>query len=323
MFYSVIVPVYNRPQEIHSLLACLAVQTYKNFEVIVVESGSSIKSEDVVKIYSSKINVHYFLRGNDGQGFSRNFGMSQAKGDFFIILDSDVLLDQDFIENIQKGILDAGLDAYGGPDILHPAATEMQKAVNYSMTSFLTTGGIRGSKKNKGKFYPRSFNMGISRKVYEATGGYKLPFMGEDIELSARIMVQGFKIGLIENAHVYHERKKDLKSYYKQMHWFGRARININRFFPNTFKLIHLVPVLFLSYLIGTFLLIAFHWQIGYAVSLPLQIFFFCVFVDSLFQYHNLKVALYSIPTVFIQLYGYAVGMVQEFLGIGVKRNDT
>ena len=323
MFYSVIVPVYNRPQEIHSLLACLAIQAYKNFEVIVVESGSSIKSEDVVKIYSSKINVRYFLRGNDGQGFSRNYGMSQAKGEFFIILDSDVLLDPDFIENIHMGIQDAGLDAYGGPDKLHPAATDMQKAVNYSMTSFLTTGGIRGSKKNKGKFYPRSFNMGISRKVYEATGGYKLPFMGEDIELSARIMTLGFKIGLIENAYVYHERKKDLKSYYKQMQWFGRARININRFFPNTFKIIHLVPVLFVSYLIGTFTIMALHWQIGYALSLPLQIFFFCVFVDSLFQYHDLKVALYSIPTVFIQLYGYAIGMLQEFLGIGIKRNNT
>ncbi len=323
MFYTVIVPVYNRPQEIYSLLACLATQTYKKFEVIVVESGSYIKSDDVVKIYSAKIDVRYFFKGNNGQGFSRNYGMSQAKGDFFIILDSDVLIDSDFIENINRGVSESGLDAYGGPDKLHPAATDMQKAVNYSMTSFLTTGGIRGSKKNKGKFYPRSFNMGISRKVYEATGGYKLPFMGEDIELSARIMALGFKIGLIEKAHVYHERKKDLKSYYKQMHWFGRARININRYFPQTFKLIHLVPVLFVSYLIATVIIMVFHWQIGYIASLPLQIFFFCVFVDSLFQFHDLKVALYSIPTVFIQLYGYAVGMSQEFLGIGVKRNDT
>ena len=323
MFYSLIVPVYNRPDQIHSLLECLIHQTYTSFEVIIVESGSAIKSEDVVKSFSSRLNISYHLQGNNGQGFSRNHGMSQAKGDFFVILDSDILLDKNYLQNVNEGIKQDNLDAYGGPDRLHPSATEMQKAVNYSMTSFLTTGGIRGSKKNKGKFYPRSFNMGISRKVYEATGGYKLPYMGEDIELSARIMSLGFRIGLIEKAHVYHERKKDLKSYYKQMHWFGRARININRYFPKTFKFIHLIPVAFVSYLALTITVMFYYWQIGFALSLPIQVFFFCVFVDSLFQYHDLKVALLSIPTVFIQLYGYAVGMLQEFFGIGIKRNDT
>lgn len=323
MFYSFIVPVYNRPDEIEALLHCIERQTFKNFEVLIIESGSEIKSDKVVEAFASKLNIHYFYKGNDGQGFSRNYGMARAKGDFFVILDSDVLLDNDFLLHIDEGIRVQGLDAYGGPDKLHPESTHMQKAVNYSMTSFITTGGIRGSKKNKGVFYPRSFNMGISRKVYEATGGYKLPYMGEDIELSARIMALGFKTGLIEKAHVFHKRKKDLKSYYRQLHWFGRARININRFFPKTLKVIHFIPLGFVSYLVTTFLVLLFAPQLGMLALIPLGFFFIIVFVDALFQYKSLRVAFMALPAVFVQLYAYAVGMLEEAIGKGVKRNDT
>ncbi len=323
MLYSFIIPVYNRPDEIEALLACIVKQTYPHFEVLIVESGSEIKSDKVVEAYAPKLDIQYFYKGNDGQGFSRNYGMARAKGDFFVILDSDVLLDPDFLEQVDKGVNAQQLDAYGGPDKLHPESTPMQKAVNYSMTSFLTTGGIRGSKKNKGTFYPRSFNMGVSRKVYEATGGYKLPYMGEDIEWSARIMAKGFKTGLIEKAHVFHKRKKDLKSYYKQIHWFGRARININRFFPKTLKLIHFVPVAFVSYLVFTLLLIVLFPTTGWWALVPLKLFFLAVFVDALLQYKSWKVAFLAIPAVFIQLYGYAVGMLEEGVGKGRKRNDT
>jgi glycosyltransferase involved in cell wall biosynthesis len=173
MLYSFIIPVYNRPEEIQALLECILKQTYQNFEVLIIESGSEIKSDKVVQSFASQLDIHYYYKGNDGQGFSRNYGMARSKGDFFVILDSDVLLDPDYLQNLDEGIKADNLDAFGGPDKLHPAANDMQKAVNYSMTSFLTTGGIRGSKKNMGKFYPRSFNMGISRKVYEATGGYR------------------------------------------------------------------------------------------------------------------------------------------------------
>jgi len=323
MFYSFVIPVYNRPDEIEALLKCLVPQTIGNFEVLVVESGSSIKSDQIVESFKNRLDIHYFYKGNDGQGFSRNYGMARAKGDYFVILDSDVLLDPDFLAQIDKGIAEQGLDAYGGPDKLHPESTPMQKAVNYSMTSFLTTGGIRGSKKNKGTFYPRSFNMGVSRKVYEATGGYKLPYMGEDIEWSARIMALGFKTGLIEKAHVYHKRKQDLTSYYKQMHWFGRARININRYFPKTLKLIHFVPVAFVCYLTFTILLLLFTKCLGWLAIIPLKLFFIAVFVDALIQYKSPKVAFLAIFAVFIQLYGYAVGMMEEGLGKGQKRNDT
>lgn len=323
MFYSFIVPVYNRPHEIQSLLECLVPQTYRNFEVLIVESGSTVKSDQVAASFADKLDIHYFFKGNDGQGFSRNYGMAKAKGDFFVILDSDVLLDPDYLAQLDEGLRTQQLDAFGGPDKLHPASSPMQKAVNYSMTSFLTTGGIRGSKKNKGTFYPRSFNMGISRKVYEATGGYKLPYMGEDIELSARIMSLGFRTGLVEKAHVYHERKKDLRSYYKQMHWFGRARININRYFPKTLKPIHFVPLGFVAFLLLTLVSLVTMPGLGLLLLLPLFFFFQAVFLDALFQYQSFQVALYSIPTVFIQLYGYAVGMLEEGLGKGKRRNDT
>lgn len=322
MFYSFIVPVFNRPQEIQSLLECLAKQTVMNFEVLVIESGSDIKSDKVVESFKNQLNISYHPKGNDGQGFSRNYGMARAKGDFFVILDSDVLLDEDYLQNLDEGIKEQELDAFGGPDKLHPAASNMQKAVNYSMTSFLTTGGIRGSKKNMGKFYPRSFNMGISRKVYEATGGYKLPFMGEDIELSARIMALGFKTGLIEKAHVYHERKKSISAYYKQMHWFGRARVNIYHYFPDTLKPIHFVPVAFVLYLLSITISGMFSTHIALLLFMPFLAFFCAVFADSLTTYKSVVVAFYSIPTVFVQLYAYAMGMVDECLKKS-ERNDT
>ena len=322
MHYSFIVPVYNRPHEIQSLLACLTKQTFRNFEVLVVESGSSIKSDEVVKSFESALDIRYFYKANEGQGFSRNFGMERAKGDFFIILDSDVLLDTDYLKQVDEGIKTQKLDAFGGPDKLHPAATDKQKAVNYSMTSFLTTGGIRGSKKNMGKFYPRSFNMGISRKVYEVTGGYKLPFLGEDIELSARMMKFGFKTGLIEKAHVYHERKKDIGSYFKQMHWFGRARINIFRYFPHTLKIIHFVPVLFVLYLLIALISVFASTHLALILATPLFLFFTAILVDAYVQYKSIKVVLLSIPTFFIQLFGYAIGMLEESLTKSVE-NDT
>jgi glycosyltransferase involved in cell wall biosynthesis len=323
MFYSLIIPVYNRPDEIEALLQCLAKQTYRHFEVLIVESGSEIKSDQVVASFANSLNLAYHPTGNYGQGMSRNYGMACAKGDFFIILDSDILLDEDFVSQVDQGIRSQGLDAYGGPDKLHPASTPIQKAVNYSMTSFLTTGGIRGSKKNAGKFYPRSFNMGVSRKVYEATGGYKLPYMGEDIEWSARIMALGFKTGLIEKAHVYHKRKQSLKAYYKQIHWFGRARINIYRYFPATLKPIHFIPLVFLAYLAFAFVNLLWCPWSGVLLFIPVKLFFVAVFIDAMLQYKSLEVAFLSVPAVFIQLYGYAIGMLEEALGKGRKRNDT
>jgi len=314
MLYSIIVPVYNRPDQIEGLLACLVKQTYKNFETIVVESGSSIRSDEVVASYQDKLDVTYCLTGNNGQGFSRNFGMKHAKGDYFLILDSDILLDQNFVANVDKGLKAQGLDAHGGPDKLHPHSNTIQKVVNFMMTSFLTTGGTRGKKKSIGKYYPRSFNMGFSRKVYEKTKGFNLPYMGEDIELSRRIYEKGFKVGLIEEAHVFHERKKTFKTFYKQIHWFGRSRINTFRMFPDTLKVVHFIPIAFLLYLILILSTAFFVPKLSPIVTAPLFVYLVALQLDAVIQYRNPFIALLSVVGVFYLFVGYAFGMITEYL---------
>ncbi|MFQ3576756.1 MAG: glycosyltransferase, partial [Cytophagales bacterium] len=257
-----------------------------------------------------KLNVHYHLKGNDGQGFSRNYGMKFAKGDYFVILDSDVLLDQDFLEKIHQHLQNEWLDCYGGPDRLHPKATDIQKAVDFCMTSLLTTGGIRGGKKRVGKFYPRSFNMGFSREVYEKTNGYKLPFFGEDMEFSSRVMALGFKTGLIPDAHVYHKRKEKLSLFFKQMHFFGRARINTFLLFPDSLKLTHFFPLAFcIGFLISFLFLLA-----GFPfLMLIFSIYFILLFLSAFLTHKNLKVSLLVLFAIFFQMTGYALGFCQEF----------
>ncbi len=243
--YSLIIPVFNRPEEIEDVLSCLVKQTYTNFEIIIAESGSTNTSESVVNSYKDRLDARWFMYKNDGQGFTRNFGMTKATGDYFIILDSDILLDDNYIESVNNHLQTNWLDAFGGPDRYHESFTNTQKAIDHVMTSLFTTGGIRGNKKHVGKFYPRSFNMGFSREVYNKTLGYKWPFFGEDIELSRRIMENGFSTGLIAEAHVYHKRKTSLVGHWKQMNFFGRARINIYKAFPDTLKVTHFFPALF------------------------------------------------------------------------------
>lgn len=311
--YSLIIPVFNRPDHIEGLLNSLTQQTNTNFEVIVVESGSSIPSDQVVASFEGKLNVQYCPTGNNGQGFSRNFGMKHAKGDYFVVLDSDILVAENFIENIDKGIKEQQLDAHGGPDKLHPHSNTMQKVVNFLMTSFLTTGGTRGKKKGIGKYYPRSFNMGFSRKVYEATQGFKLPFMGEDLELSKRIYDLDFKVGLIEDAYVFHERKKTFKSFYKQIHWFGRSRINTFRMFKDTLKIVHLIPIAFLLYFIALVLVGAFVPKMLSIAFLPLVLYILGIFVDALTKYKKVSIALLSAVGVFYLFFGYAFGMITEY----------
>lgn len=314
MFYSIVVPVYNRPDEIEDLLNCLTKQTYKNFETLIVESGSEIKSDKVVEGFQSKLpNLYYHLKDNDGQGFSRNYGFALAHGDYFIVLDSDILLDNDFIENIHNHLKTNWLDAYGGPDKLHPHAKPIQKAIDYCLTSFWTTGGIRGNKSHVGKFYPRSFNMGFSRKVYDATQGYKLPFFGEDIELSSRIMSLGFTTGLIPTAHVYHKRKETFRHFFKQMDFFGRARINTYLLFPDTLKLTHFFPAVFFLYYIVAILLLFVPYMIFKLPALMLLAYVFVVFVDALRVHKSLKVSALVISALFTQMTGYGIGFIKDF----------
>ena len=245
MFFSIIIPLYNRPQEIDELLATLTKQTYTQFEVLVIEDGSVIDAQSIVEKYKNKLDISYYVKPNEGQGFTRNYGFARAKGDYFVVFDSDCLIPDDYLEIVRTYLFEHKLDAYGGPDAAHESFTPIQKAISYSMTSPFTTGGIRGNKNHIGQFHPRSFNMGISREVWENTGGFILTRLGEDVEFSIRIQSLGFKIGLIPSAIVYHKRRTSFIQFYRQLHFFGRARINIYKHFPTELKLVHFFPAAF------------------------------------------------------------------------------
>lgn len=312
MDYSVIVPVYNRPDEIDELLQSLTKQTYKNFEVLIIEDGSELKCDHIVEKYSDSLNIRYYFKKNSGQGFSRNFGFEKANGEYFIVFDSDCLIPPHYFESVNRALLFHGYDAWGGPDRAHPSFTPIQKAISYSMTSFFTTGGIRGRKNHIGKFHPRSFNMGISREVFEKTGGYKITRMGEDIEFSLRIIENGFKTGLIDEAYVYHKRRTDFKQFYRQLHFFGRARINIKRFYPDELKLVHLLPVFFVIGL-PIFLFLTIVTQ-GFLSKLILlyPVYATMLFLDAFNTEKNLKISLLGVVAGFIQLTAYGMGFLKE-----------
>ncbi|MDH5474622.1 MAG: glycosyltransferase [Cyclobacteriaceae bacterium] len=310
--YSVIIPVYNRPDEVDELLASLTKQTYTNFEVLIIEDGSSNKCDEIVKKYEHQLELFYFYKENSGQGFSRNFGFERAKGEYFIVFDSDCLIPEYYFENVENYLNEYQLDAFGGPDMAHESFTNVQKAISYSMTSVFTTGGIRGSKKSIGTFHPRSFNMGISKEVYAKTKGYKITRMGEDIELSIRIIENGFKVGLIENASVYHKRRTNFMQFFKQLHFFGRARINISRFYKKELKLVHTFPALFTIGIMVYFCSYFFQPLLFSAGSVLLGVFTLLIGVDATIKNKNLVVGLLSIIASFTQLIAYGVGFISE-----------
>jgi len=316
-YYSIIIPVYNRPDEIEELLQSLTGQTFKNFEVIIIEDGSDKTCKSVIARYKDKLTIQYYFKENTGQGFSRNLGFEKANGDYFIVFDSDCFMPKNYLQVVDERLNRDYLDAFGGPDEAAKDFTLIQKAINYSMTSIFTTGGIRGNKKHTGTFHPRSFNMGISKEVFINTGGYKITRMGEDIELSIRIIESGYKVGLIEEAFVYHKRRANLFQFYSQLHFFGRARINITRFFPKSFKLVHLFPLAFsLSWLILVSLW--FTYQPAFILGAGLLgMYYTILFVGSTIKNRNLVVGFLSIVTATIQLIAYANGMIYEFFRKG------
>lgn len=313
MFFSIIIPLYNRPQEIDELLHTLTQQTYTQFEVLIIEDGSKIDAKDIVDSYADSLDIKYFYKENGGQGFARNFGFEHAKGDYFVIFDSDCLIPIDYLEIVKNHLLEHQLDAYGGPDGAHPSFTPVQKAISYSMTSPFTTGGIRGNKKHIGQFHPRSFNMGISREVWERTGGFILTRLGEDIEFSIRIQSMGFKIGLIPDAIVFHKRRTDLKQFYKQLHFFGRARINIYKHFPSELKMVHFFPALFTLFLMASLILNAFANPLADFCNTLIAIFILLIFFHSWKVNKSAKVAFLSIAASFVQLTAYGLGFMQDF----------
>jgi len=309
MRYSVIIPVYNRPDEVDELLQSLTQQSFKDFEVIVVEDGSSIPCQKVVEKYQELLEIHYYNKSNSGPGQTRNYGAERSKGDYLIILDSDCILPEGYLATVEAELQREPADAFGGPDRAHDSFTDIQKAINYSMTSFFTTGGIRGGKKKMDKFYPRSFNMGIRRDVYHSLGGFSRMRFGEDIDFSIRIFKGGYRCRLFPDAWVYHKRRTDLKKFFKQVHNSGIARINLYKKYPESLKPVHLLPA---AFTLGTAVLLSGALFCPYSL-LPIVLYALLVCTDSAIQNRSLRIGIYSIAASFIQLIGYGTGFLRAW----------
>lgn len=308
--YSVIVPIYNRPDEMAELLESLTLQTYKDFEVIIVEDNSPNKSDQVAASFKDRLDVRYFFIPGTDRSYRRNFGMEQAKGDYFILYDSDCVIPSGYFEAVEAGLNAEPADCFGGPDNADDSFSEMQKAVNYSMTSFFTTGGIRGGAKQMEKFNPRSFNMGISRKAFEVTKGFR-SMIGEDIDFSLRVRENGMETKLYRDAFVYHKRRVDLRRFYLQVNTFGKSRIVLTNAHPGSLRAVHLLPVIFV---LGHILLLALalFWTPWWLVLVLLYVLL--LFSDSLYKNRSLKIAILSVITAYTQLCGYGIGFLDEAL---------
>lgn len=309
--FSIIVPVYNRPDEVDELLNSLSNQTDKDFEVLIVEDGSTIPCGQICQKYEDKLVLSYLPKPNSGRSETRNYGMERASGNYFIIFDSDCMMPPAYIEIVRRCLTDSYVDCYGGPDAADDSFSAVQKAINYSMTSFMTTGGIRGATKKAESFSPRSFNMGLSKTVFQQVGGYK-NMIGEDIDMSIRIKEAGFKTRLFPAAYVYHKRRVDLRKFFRQVNTFGRGRVLLGRMHKGSLKLVHLMPAAFVC---GNVFLILLSLIFGNAYFLlPLAFYVFCLFLESLWKNKSLKVALLSILTAYSQLFGYGLGFMAEWI---------
>ena len=320
LYFSIIIPVYNRPDELNELLLSIVSQQYNdNFEVIVVEDGSDLTSKVVVDNFKETLNINYFVKENSGPGLSRNFGMQKAEGNYFIILDSDCILPKHYLTTVSQTLIKNFTDAFGGADAAHTSFTVIQKAINYAMTSVLTTGGLRGNK-NLRKFQPRSFNMGISKIAFEKTEGFSALRYGEDINLAFKLWDNNLETQFIEEAYVYHKRRVNWSSFFKQTFNFGAARPILNVLHPNSAKITYWFPSIFM---IGLLLAIIgfffnFNWLLNFYFVYTLLIF-----VDSLFGNKNLQVALISVLATFIMFSGYGFGFLRSMYRLAVLSKTT
>ena len=317
MRYSFIIPVYNRPDEVGELLESLTRQTEKDFEVIVVEDGSAIDCRDVCDRYADLLDLHYYAKPNSGPGQSRNYGVERATGDYVIILDSDVVVPEGYLAAVGKELRAAPADAFGGPDAAHDSFTATQKAISYSMTSFFTTGGIRGGKKKLDKFYPRSFNMGVSREAYLRLGGFSKMRFGEDIDFSIRIFKAGLRCRLFPEAWVWHKRRTDLRKFFRQVYNSGIARINLYKKYPESLKLVHLLPMVFtvgvITMLALCIAMLVFCPSLAWLPLVPLVLYALLVGIDSARLNHSLRIGVVSIAAAYVQLMGYGFGFIEAW----------
>ncbi len=307
--YSVIIPVYNRIDEVDDLLKSLSQQTFADFEVIIVEDGSSQPCDDAVKRYADSVDVKYYFKSNEGRSIARNYGMERASGEYFIFFDSDCVIPQGYFRHLDDALKERPLDCFGGPDAAHDSFTPTQKAINHSMTSFLTTGGIRGGKISLEKFTPRTFNMGYSRKVYERVGGFREMF-SEDIDMSTRIRNAGFSIGLIHDAPVYHKRRVDFRKFMRQVYVFGMSRITLYLLYPDSLKLVHWLPAVAVA---GGMTLLLLGILVSPWFLLPLALYLLAIWVAALVSTHSVKIATLAVPASIIQLGGYGCGFLKAY----------
>jgi glycosyltransferase involved in cell wall biosynthesis len=308
--FSIIIPVYNRPTEIDELLESLTKQCFSDdFEILIIEDGSTIKSDVIVEKYKNELDIKYFFKQNTGAGASRNFGMQKASGNYFIILDSDVIVPSQYLSEVKQTLENNFTDAFGGPDAAHASFTSLQKAINYSMTSVLTTGGIRGKKEAIGKFQLRSFNLGMSQKAFMTTKGFSKMKNGEDIDLTFRLWKAGFETQLIEDAFVYHKRRSSISQFFQQTYGFGTARPILNRKYLATAKITYWFPSLFILGLDVSIILAIFGYnQVLYFFG----VYFIAIFIDSLSQNKSVYVAFLSMITSLTQFLGYGIGFLES-----------
>ena len=334
MKYSIIVPVFNRPDEVDELLESLSNQTLKEFEVIIVEDGSVKTCKDVCDKYADILVLHYYFKENSGPGQSRNYGAERANGDYLLILDSDVVLPEGYLQAVEDALRQNPVEAFGGPDAAHPSFTPVQKAISYSMTSFFTTGGIRGGKAKLDKFYPRSFNMGIRRDVYLQLGGFSKMRFGEDIDFSYRIVEAGYRPQLFPDAWVWHKRRTDFRKFFRQVYNSGIARINLEKRHPGTMKLVHLLPTVFTIGVIALILISAvgralmyyvdrdqFYWMC-FAPWIPIILYSLLICIDSTIKNRSLRVGILSVPAAFVQLMGYGLGFIESWWKRCILKQD-
>jgi glycosyltransferase involved in cell wall biosynthesis len=308
--YSVIVPVYNRPGEVDELLNSLDKQTAHNFEVIIVEDGSTVPCDTIVEMYAAKgLNVKYFAKENEGRSIARNYGLERAVGSVMIFFDSDCVIPADYFSKLDKMSKARPFDAFGGPDAADSSFTTTQKAINFAMTSFLTTGGIRGGRVSLEKFTPRTFNMGFTREVYEKVGGFREMF-SEDIDMSTRIRLAGFTIGLYPDLEVYHKRRVDFRKFLRQVYVFGMSRITLKLLYPDSLKLVHCLPAVFV---LGVVAMIVLALTVSPWWLAPLFLYLFAIWQSALTSTGSLVIALKAIPASLIQLGGYGCGFLKAY----------
>ncbi|MEC7263728.1 MAG: glycosyltransferase [Bacteroidota bacterium] len=318
--FSIVVPVYNRPEEVRELLQSLAQQDFeRDFEVVIVEDGSSESSEAIVKNFQGQLQISYYYKKNSGPGDSRNFGMQKANGNYFLILDSDCILPKQYLSEVDKELKANYVHCFGGPDAADVSFTKVQKAINYVMTSVFTTGGIRGGKKAVGKFQPRSFNMGISKEAFKEAGGFGRIHPGEDPDLTFRIWKVGFETRLFPNAYVYHKRRIDWNKFYVQVNKFGMVRPILNKWHPGTARLTYWFPTLFMLGLVVSLVMAIF----GLVLPIMLYgIYFMVLFLDAMLRERNIKVALWAIYAAIIQFMGYGIGFFKSTMLLNFSNKE-